>query len=134
MSTFPHDLQPADGRQRTEIICPECGGSITVQAIGSGRVLAFRCRVGHAFTLEDMIVGKEAHIESLMWQMLHAYEEFAALLKDVGDPTNQLKSLPDHERVRRIRQVEENADELKRVIERDEPIKLAAPDGRREPQ
>jgi len=62
MEPFPPELRPSDGEQRSGLICPDCGGSISVRAQGRG-LLIFECRVGHLYTTEEMLIGKEAHIE-----------------------------------------------------------------------
>ena len=70
MDEFPRDISPVDGQATTTIICSDCGGNITVRAVGedvsdSSR-LVFQCRVGHAYALDELLSGKEQHVERLM--------------------------------------------------------------------
>ena len=125
MDAFPPDITPADGQQPTSLICPDCGGSITVKAIDG--LLAFECRVGHAYSLEDMVVGKEAHIEYTMWAAVHAYAEMAALLRNVGERNGSRPWVPDAERVRRLEQAEAHAKNVRQIIESDRRLTLPEP-------
>jgi two-component system, chemotaxis family, protein-glutamate methylesterase/glutaminase len=122
MDAFPADITPADGKQPTSLICPDCGGSITVRAVD--RLLAFECRVGHVYSLEDMLVGKEAHIEAVMWSAVHAYAEMAAFLRTLGDRDGSRRLVPDAERLRRFEQAEAHATSLRQMLESDRRLAL----------
>ena len=74
--------QPIDGVEAfTGLNCPDCRGSLTMRL---HRVHAFfPCRVGHAYTSDELIVGKEAALETRLWEAVYAFEEMAALLADL---------------------------------------------------
>ena len=65
--------------QYTGAVCVECPGVIHVRAEGSGE-LRFTCRVGHAFSLNELIEGKERKLEEWLWSALESIQELAALL------------------------------------------------------
>ncbi|HEU4700422.1 MAG TPA: chemotaxis protein CheB [Gemmatimonadales bacterium] len=57
--------------------CPECGGTLfTVPDDGEPR---FRCRVGHGFSVESLLVQQADTIEAALWSALRALEEHASL-------------------------------------------------------
>jgi two-component system chemotaxis response regulator CheB len=57
--------------------CPECHGVLWEHR--DGDVLAFRCRVGHAFTEEALLSIQAEQLEAALWTALRALEEHAAL-------------------------------------------------------
>jgi two-component system chemotaxis response regulator CheB len=57
--------------------CPECHGVLWEHR--DGNVLAFRCRVGHAFTEEALLAIQAEQLEAALWTALRALEEHSAL-------------------------------------------------------
>jgi two-component system, chemotaxis family, protein-glutamate methylesterase/glutaminase len=57
--------------------CPECHGVLWEHR--DGKVLAFRCRVGHAFTEEALLAIQADQLEAALWTALRALEEHSAL-------------------------------------------------------
>jgi two-component system chemotaxis response regulator CheB len=57
--------------------CPECHGVLWEHR--DGDVLAFRCRVGHAFTEEALLAIQAEQLEAALWTALRALEEHSAL-------------------------------------------------------
>jgi two-component system, chemotaxis family, protein-glutamate methylesterase/glutaminase len=57
--------------------CPECHGVLWEHR--DGNVLAFRCRVGHAFTEEALLSIQSEQLEAALWTALRALEENSAL-------------------------------------------------------
>ena len=56
--------------------CPECHGALW--EVRDGRLVRYRCRVGHVFST-DALVHEQAHsIEGALWTALTALEEHAA--------------------------------------------------------
>ncbi len=64
------------GRPST-FTCPECQGSLW--ELQEGEVLRFRCRVGHAFSVDGMRVQYSDTIEAALWSAVRVLEESAAL-------------------------------------------------------
>lgn len=59
------------------LVCPECGGPLW--ELHAGRLLQYRCHVGHAFTSEALHVEQSEQIEAALWSALRALQEQAEL-------------------------------------------------------
>src|SRR6266568_3799529 len=57
--------------------CPECGG--VLWELRDGELLRFRYRVGHAFSIESMIMGQSEVLEEALWIALKSLEESVSL-------------------------------------------------------
>ena len=57
--------------------CPECGG--VLWELHDEKLLRFRCRVGHAFSVESMLAGQDEALEDALWVALKTLEEKADL-------------------------------------------------------
>jgi two-component system chemotaxis response regulator CheB len=63
--------------------CPECNG--TLWEIREGKILRFRCRVGHAYGAESLLASKNEELESALWTALRTLEEKAALHRRLSE-------------------------------------------------
>ena len=63
--------------------CPECNG--TLWEMHNGDLIRFRCRVGHAFSIESMDAKQAEMLESALWAALRALEERIALERRLSD-------------------------------------------------
>jgi two-component system chemotaxis response regulator CheB len=61
----------------SELTCPQCKGPLW--EIHDGRLLRFRCRVGHAFTAEALMEGQSQTVERNLWMALNSLEESTQL-------------------------------------------------------
>ena len=57
--------------------CPECEGPLW--EIRDENLLRFRCRVGHAYTADDMLGGKLEALERALWVALNTLHESAEM-------------------------------------------------------
>lgn len=64
-------------------VCPECSG--TLWEIEEGDLVRFRCRVGHAYSSENMLEAKSEAAEASLWAALRSLEESAALSRRIAE-------------------------------------------------
>jgi two-component system chemotaxis response regulator CheB len=133
MSTFPRDLTTSDGDQHTSLICPNCGGAISIRADGERDLLTFRCRVGHVYSLEEFLVGKEDDLEYKMWSTIHAYEEMAEFLDDLAARLHREAGVARDDAARRRQHAQGMATRLRDLFEEDRRISLKRPSDDPEP-
>ncbi|MGC4001597.1 MAG: chemotaxis protein CheB [Anaeromyxobacter sp.] len=73
-------LEAMEGLRRgapAEFVCPSCHGVLTEANVGQHR--SFRCHVGHAFSLENLVHEQSEDVERALWASVRALEESAAL-------------------------------------------------------
>jgi len=75
----PHELQ----RRTREgdligLTCPECNGALWEHE--EGMAVVYRCRVGHAFSVDNLDEAQNGEVEAAMWMAVRALEEQASLL------------------------------------------------------
>ena len=56
--------------------CPECGG--VLWEVHDGNLLRFRCRVGHAYSVDSILAGQTEAVEEALWTALKTLEESAS--------------------------------------------------------
>jgi two-component system, chemotaxis family, protein-glutamate methylesterase/glutaminase len=66
----------------TAFSCPECNGPLW--EIDEGQVVRYRCRVGHAFSEDSLIIEQGSAVEAALWSALEALEERAEFLARVA--------------------------------------------------
>jgi len=66
----------------SEYSCPECGG--VLWEIQDEKLLRFRCRVGHAFSIESMMAEQSEAIEEAMWAALKTLEEQVSISRKLA--------------------------------------------------
>jgi two-component system chemotaxis response regulator CheB len=71
---------------RSELTCPECGGSLWEMQQPPPR---FRCHVGHAYSLRTLIAAQVDRVESALWAGLRSIEESEALAKRLRDSARE---------------------------------------------
>ena len=62
--------------------CPECNGSLW--EIKDGEVVRYRCRVGHSYSEDAMVIEQGSAVEAALWSALEALEERAEFLRRVA--------------------------------------------------
>jgi len=68
--------------ENTKLTCPDCRGAL--ERIQDGKVLQYRCRVGHAYSAESAIAAHALTEENVLWAAIVALEEGADLWEDVA--------------------------------------------------
>ena len=126
MDALPGRLPPDGVKVFTGLICPDCRGSL------AGRLhrdsAAFICRVGHSFSTDELIAGKESALELRMWEAVYAFEELAVLLSDLD--RHRLADQVGADACRqRVTQAAEQAARLRSIIQVDRPVTPKASTG-----
>jgi two-component system chemotaxis response regulator CheB len=107
-----------DGIQRateagtvTPLSCPDCGGALweVGQPVGG-----YRCRVGHAFSLDALVDGQLDVTETALWMAVRALEEHAATLQRAAERLD--RDQVESRAAGRMRQGAERSLEHARVI------------------
>jgi len=107
------DAQPGE---LTPFSCPDCGGSLWEVDVGG--VSSFRCRVGHAYSINSLVDKEAEAVERALWTAYRALEERAAISRRVA---RRLAESGRHDSSGRFeRQADASAhqaDELKRILD-----------------
>jgi two-component system chemotaxis response regulator CheB len=97
-----------------------------VQALGRHAHLHFVCRIGHAYSLTELLEAKENRIEERLWSAVVALEEMAMLLDDLIGAAGPLGldtwTQVFHDRAENAR---EHARQIRSVIERERPVRVS---------
>jgi len=68
-----------NGGEPSTYTCPECHG--TLWEVRDEKILAFRCRIGHAYSEDALFTDQHTALEAALWTALRALEEHAALCR-----------------------------------------------------
>jgi len=75
----PEPAQLTNPEHLTSLTCPECGGTLWHhEEYGTQR---YRCRVGHTFSADNLMLGKQSVIEAALWAAIVALDERADLAR-----------------------------------------------------
>ena len=70
-------------RTLTKMTCPECHGPIWVEH--QGRIIEYRCRVGHAYSPLNFAQDTQAMLERSVWTAIIALEDAAEIAEEIGE-------------------------------------------------
>lgn len=94
----------------TNFTCPECSGAL--EGIDEEGRLRYRCRVGHAFSTDDLLVEKTQALEETLWVAMQTLVERADMLAALA------RNDRDRGRARTAMGFEERAIETRRHVDR----------------
>jgi hypothetical protein len=126
MEALPERLPPDGVDVFTGLVCPDCRGCLVLRL--HRRHAVFTCRVGHSFSTDELIAGKESALESRMWEAVYAYEELAVLLSDL-DRHHLVERVGADAHRQRAAQAGEQAARLRSIIQVDRPVTEREPAG-----
>src|SRR5262249_7461822 len=87
--------------------------------------LRFECRIGHVYSLLELIVSKEKDLEDALWAPVTALDELATLLRDAV-AAGQAGGSREGDEARAARALAP-AEVLRQLIMENEPIPLNRP-------
>ena len=82
MRALPSSLTESRDDLITGLSCPECMGVLGVNLEGR-EALLFRCRIGHTYSMEEVVIGKEETIGKHLWAAVTALTELATFLREL---------------------------------------------------
>lgn len=95
--------------------CPECGG--VLWEVHDGNLLRFRCRVGHAYSVDSILAGQTEAVEEALWTALKTLEESASLSRRLArDARNQGKDWLAKRFSERAQEAEKHAAAIRQVL------------------
>ncbi len=107
--------------------CPSCHGPLW--EIQDGPLLRFRCRVGHAFTAEAVVAGKDDNIEEALWLALNTLEESEQIYTRLAQQAHERNHAWMEERfAEKMRTIRARAAVIRRLLT-SEPLQKQAPQG-----
>jgi two-component system chemotaxis response regulator CheB len=97
--------------------CPDCNGAMF--ELEEGSMLRFRCRVGHAWSMESLLVEQVEEAEEALWAAIRALEEKGALHRRlVDDPSASQGAMVQSYHHERAREAEHAAATLREMLRR----------------
>jgi two-component system chemotaxis response regulator CheB len=100
--------------------CPDCGG--VLWELQDGDLIRFRCRVGHAFSVESVLAAQSEQLETALWAALKTLEENASLSKRIAQQARRrgqewlARSFEEKSRA-----AEQRAVTIREVLKKEEP-------------
>lgn len=76
MEALSNDDRPG---KPSAFACPDCGGALW--EINDANLLRFRCRTGHAYSVESLLAKQSDALEDALWIALRALKEKSALAR-----------------------------------------------------
>lgn len=73
-------------------ICPECNGPMWF--VANGKLLQFKCRIGHHFSGHSLLLEKTMALESALWSAVNALKDKADIATKLARSTDE-KGLPN---------------------------------------
>ena len=120
MEAIPSRPVSGRGEEVTGVSCPDCPGVLGVSTENDH--LRFRCRIGHVYSLQDLIEAKERRLEDLLLAPTTALDELATLLRNVIAMGKAIGP-PEHFEARAARALQ-HAATIRELIEENEPARL----------
>jgi two-component system chemotaxis response regulator CheB len=125
----PSELEPQELQRLaragtvSHFTCPECSG--TLWEVDEQGLLQYRCRVGHAYSLQTLHAAQAEQVEAAMWVAMRALEERASLLRRTAEQSERRGSTRPAESLRaRATEVDQRVDTLRHVLEQLGPVAL----------
>ena len=111
----------------SEFTCPECGG--TLWELKGGRVLRYRCHVGHGYTADSLFADQSDGLENALWGALRALEEHSMLRRRMSEHAFSAgRKVISREYEQEAKQTELRASTIRRLLLAERPATVDRPD------
>ncbi|MBV9691033.1 MAG: chemotaxis protein CheB [Ktedonobacteraceae bacterium] len=105
----------APGGTPSVFSCPECGG--VLWELQDGDLLRFRCRVGHAYSVDTVLAGQSEVVEEALWVALKTLEESISLSRRMAvDAHKRGKDWLAKRFEEKLQQTEQHATLIRQVL------------------
>ncbi len=97
MATGPDNIEKIG--DRSIFACPDCGGNLW--KISHGKMLKYRCHIGHSYSEPDLLMKQGEAVESSLWVAVRLMEERQYLLSKLADDSQKkgfARSATEHAR------------------------------------
>jgi two-component system chemotaxis response regulator CheB len=94
--------------------CPECNGAMF--ELVEGDLVRYRCRVGHAWSSESLMIHQVEAAETALWAAIRALEEKAALHRRVIEERRPRSRLTEDYHADRAAEAERSATVLREML------------------
>jgi two-component system chemotaxis response regulator CheB len=111
---------PPKRHELTDLGCPDCRGVLAACRAGDAGLITFACRVGHAFSFQELVEAKEIQVEEALWMTVEIYDELSELytrLAELAREDDDPAVARAHET--RSRRARETAEALRAAFEAD---------------
>jgi two-component system, chemotaxis family, protein-glutamate methylesterase/glutaminase len=116
----PHEIEDTDRPgSPSPFSCPDCHGVLF--QIDEGPLHRYRCRVGHAWSMDSLLAEHGEAVESALWMALRSLEEKAALSEQLSEGARTA------ERPLTAKRFAEQAEETQRAAELIRRLLIDAP-------
>ncbi len=123
MRALPDQLKTTED-EVTGISCVECPGVLEARIEGNAvKTLHFTCRVGHVFSTNELVAGKERKLDEWLWSALLAMEELAQLLVELARHESDAHAQSSFSS--RAAQLRAQAQRIRDLIDENQPIALS---------
>ena len=103
--------------------CPDCSG--VLWQIDEGDMVRFRCRVGHAWSADDLLHVQSTAIESALWMALRSLEDRAALSRALAERALQEgRTISAHRFESDSEEIEEHVRVLRELLQSKRPSEI----------
>ena len=107
----PEDVPPGTP---ADYACPECNGSLW--RLDEKELTRYRCRVGHAYTQDNLVLAKSEALESALWAALRALEESVSIERRAAKRADDIGSRMGAERLQESAETKSKQAELLRQM------------------
>ena len=119
MDALPNELPGSGTEAFTGLVCPDCGGNLVLRV--ENLLVSFHCRVGHAYSTDELVISKEEELEARLWMAVFGFAEFEALLRGL-ERHGLVGSLGMEACRARAALAFRQAERLRRIVEGDQRI------------